>query len=366
MYVICVERIGVRGGNFQCRAPLPANYTLRSLSGYAGVRRLAPQPDRAGRPKMRTTCLLIVLASATALGDFRFEDDGHGLTLIEDGKPIYVYRYDFVSPPEGVEEHFRRLGYLHPLYGLNGEILTQDFPDDHYHHRGVFWAWPECSVGERRLDVWALKDARQVHEALLTKEAGKDSATLRVQNAWVFDDAPDKPQVRETIEISALPAEKGKRALDFTLRFENVSGQTITFLGAENKGYGGLCFRPDKARKPMHFTTASGPVAEDQLRFDTPWADVSFEKKPDGDETTGSEAAQVGVAIFQHPTNPGYPHPGWIFRHYSFLGASWPHEETHVMEPGESFTLRYRLLVHRGSAEQAKVAAAFEQYAGKP
>lgn len=312
---------------------------------------------------MRIVSLAMVLLCLPAAAAFRMEDDGNAITLIENGMPVYVYRYTMVQPPEGVADRYRRLGYLHPLYGLGGEILTQDFPDDHYHHRGVFWAWPECTVGDRKLDVWALADARQVHEAFLKKEAGEDRAELGVQNAWVFDDAPDIPQVRETIHIVAHPAVDGKRALEFTMHFKNVSGDTITFLGAENKGYGGLCFRPDKARKPMHFTTASGRVDEDQLRFDTPWADVSFEKYPDGNEETGSDAPQVGVAIFQHPDNPGYPHPGWIFRHYSFLGVSWPHEETHVLKPGEFFELKYVLLVHQGSAEEASVAGAFASYA---
>ena len=67
-------------------------------------------------------------------------------------------------------------------------------------------------------------------------------------------------------------------------------------------------------------------------------------------------------AIFQHPDNPGYVHPGWILRHYGFLGASWPHTAGHVLAPGEAVELRYRLFVHRGGATSAKVAEAFERY----
>lgn len=307
----------------------------------------------------------LISLSLIALGGgpgFSLEDTGHSLLLTEAGKPVFVYHYTLVQPPDGVDAHYQRLAYIHPLFGPNGEILTSDFPDDHLHHRGVFWAWPECTVGDRKIDVWAMADARQIHEKFLKKEAGPDQAEIMVQNAWVWDDAPDQPQVRETIGITAHPAEAGMRAIDFDMHFQNVSGKDVTFLGATDKGYGGLCFRPDKDRKPMHFTTASGAISEDQLRYDTPWADVSFEATPDANEETTGDVPQVGVAVLQHPSNPGYPHPGWIFRHYSFLGVCWPHEQTHVLKPGESFQLRYRMLVHGGSAAQAQVKEAFEGY----
>jgi hypothetical protein len=35
------------------------------------------------------------------------------------------------------------------------------------------------------------------------------------------------------------------------------------------------------------------------------------------------------------------------------------------LQPGESFTLRYRMLVHRGGAEEARVAEAFRAYTQK-
>lgn len=70
----------------------------------------------------------------------------------------------------------------------------------------------------------------------------------------------------------------------------------------------------------------------------------------------------AGAAVFQHPSNPGFPHKGWIMRHYGFLGVSWPHEVSHTIQPGESFELKYRLLVHRGSFADAHVADRFDEY----
>ncbi len=307
---------------------------------------------------MRYWMLMAMMACAPAVfAAFTLDDSGKALTLLENGKPVFVYHYALVEAPQGVPEKFRRAGYLHPLYGLDGEIMTQDFPADHRHHRGVFWAWPNSTLGDKTIDVWALEGVRQVHEKWLAKEAGDAKAEIAVQNAWVFDEAPNDPKIRETVRITALPASETARAIDFDITVENVSKEVFILAGAKtaNKGYGGFCFRPDATRLPMHFTDARGAQSEDQLRAETPWADVSF-------PMVKGDAKQSGVAIFQHPANPGYPHPGWIMRHYGFLGASWPHTEPHTLNPGESFHLRYRLLVHRGSAEEAKVKDAFQAY----
>ncbi len=301
--------------------------------------------------------ILVLVLAPGAWAGFTLDDNGKNVTILEDGKPVLVYHYTFVAPPEGVDEHYRRLGYIHPLYALDGEELTQDFPRDHYHHRGVFWAWPDSTLGERKINVWLLDDVRQHHEKWLAKEAGAEGAVIAAQNAWIYDDQPDTPKVRETIQYVVHPLDEHGRAIDVTFTLENLSEEVLTLRGAttSNKGYGGFCLRPPAPRKPFTFTAANGVEPKDVLRLESPWADISF--KPE--EGSKDEA---GVAIFQHPANPGYPHPGWIFRGYAFLGASWPHTEPTVMEPGDSFELRYRLLVHRRNAQQAEVSEAFAAY----
>ena len=319
---------------------------------------------------MGIVCLcLAAIASQHAAGEavqsgFAFEDDQSALTLLENGQPVLVYRYGTVSPPDQVPEKFRRACYIHPLFGLDGEVMTQDFPFDHRHHRGVFWAWPKTTVGGKLADVWALEGIRPVHESWVEKTAGAAEAVIAVQNIWLYDDAPDKPVVREHVRILVHKAGQDARAIDFLLRFENISGEPIEIRGSSaedkgaTKGYGGFCLRPDATRLPMVFTAANGVVPDDALSLETPWCDVSYPVQK-------GQAAVSGVAIFQHPGNPGFPYPGWILRHYGFLGASYPHTAAHALGPGASLLLRYRILVHRGNAEEAQVADTFKQYEKK-
>ncbi|MCC6486364.1 MAG: PmoA family protein [Candidatus Hydrogenedentes bacterium] len=295
-----------------------------------------------------------LFAALGAYGEFTLDNDGMSLRVFENGTPVLVYNYGIVTPPEGIDAKYRRSSYIHPLYDLDGIVMSQDFPDDHYHHRGVFWTWPNCTVGERPMDVWLLDGVRPVFDTWLAREAGA-TAHIAVQNLWRFDDDGATP-IREHIDLVVHPSSETSRAIDFTLRFENISDAPVTFLGSpvDKKGYGGFCFRPDKVYKPFTFTTIQGVCPEDALAFETPWADVSWSPTVD--------SPVRGVAIFQHPSDPGYPHKGWIFRHYAFLGASWPHNDPFTLHPGDSFQLKYRVLVHRGSAEDAGVAKEFDSY----
>jgi len=297
--------------------------------------------------------LLLCLISLPLQAEFRFEETDGQLTLFEDDQPVWVYQSKMVDPPEGVPEKFRRSSYLHPVYGMDGEVITQDFPSDHYHHRGIYWAWPETAANGRKMDIWTVEGAHQIFDQWLPRSEGSDAATFGVENVWVFDDGGD-PKIRESVEIKTHAAASKSRALDFTLRFKNVSGEPFTFLGATNKGYGGFNFRPHADNKPMSFTTALGPQKEDTLNVQSPWADVSWTSKKTGN--------QSGVTIFQHASNPAYPHFGWLLRHYCFNGAAWPHETTYALKPGETLTLKYRLIIHAGTAKQANIKKLFKRY----
>ena len=74
--------------------------------------------------------------SATS-SPFRFETlNGTSLGLWEGERPVFVYNYgDIASPTASAAP--KHSAYLHPIYGLDGEVLTDDFPKDHVYHRGL-------------------------------------------------------------------------------------------------------------------------------------------------------------------------------------------------------------------------------------
>jgi hypothetical protein len=72
-----------------------------------------------------------------------------------------------------------------------------------------------------------------------------------------------------------------------------------------------------------------------------------------------------GLAIMQHPSNPWYPSP-WFTRDYGFISPTpmfWPQngEET-FLKRGETLRLRYRVYVHGGNTDEAKIGELFGKY----
>ena len=89
----------------------------------------------------------------------------------------------------------------------------------------------------------------------------------------------------------------------------------------------------------------------------SPWCDYSGTRN----------GVTEGMAILQDPKNRWYPAP-WFTRDYGFFSPTpmqWIEGGKLELKKGESFTLRYRVVVHAGDAQSANIAGEFEKYAAK-
>lgn len=288
--------------------------------------------------RMTLAVLLLSLAAgadaATPPAAFRFAAVDEGAVGLWDGdRPVLVYNHGTRSK-EGVPADRRRSSYVHPLYGLDGEVLTDDFPKDHYHHRGLFWAWPHVQVGGKAYDLWMLRGITHRFERLAEKKADADKAVLAVENGWYVG---DRRVVAERVTLTVFPVKDDGRRIDVELRL-TVDKDPVTLGGAEGKGYGGLSLR-FAPRKGTVVRTPDGVAKADLNLEHLPWADLSgqFEGAP----------GPSGIALLLGRDHPA-PEPEWITRTYGFLGAGWPGTPSGTLQPGQPVTCRYHLWVHRG------------------
>ena len=294
---------------------------------------------------------------------FRFEDAGtNTIALFEGDEPVYHYVYDLITNENVPEKEVRRRTrgcYMHPLFGINGEVLTDDFPRDHYHHHGMFWSWPHVQVGGEHHDFWnESTDLEQRFVKWLAIEAGKDGAVLAVENGWFIG---ERKIMTERAWFRSYRKHDGSRSLDMQLFF--VPEEQITLRGAEGKSYGGLCIRFKPELQPpgsdMNQTIAKITVPDGVTTADLPeerlmWAD--FASKFDGRDTVS------GAAIFVPPSHPDYP-PTWLTRHYGPLCVGWPGVHDHAFEPGVPFSIEYRIWVHESDLDLQQLTDAYEAYA---
>ena len=282
---------------------------------------------------VRLLCLFLMAipTGLSAEGPFAFREVGPAsLELTEQGKPVFVYNHGMMLK-EGVAESWRRSSYIHPLYAPDGTVVTDDFPRDHYNHRGVFWAWPVVKIDGVSYDPWAVKGIQDKFVRWIARETGKDSAWLSVENGWYVG---EKKVLKETVQVLTHPLISGRRTLDFTLTFEAFE-RPVQISGSPTamKGYGGFGVR-FAPRENTAIRTNTGIEEKDTDRIPHPWAalDASF------------EGHSAGVRIDIDPANTGYPN-GWCLRHYGYLGVSFPGLESYVFEPGRPVVLKYRVTV---------------------
>ena len=89
------------------------------------------------------------------------------------------------SRPRGSTPYYRRSGQIHPLYTPTGRVVSDDFPPDHAHQHGVFFAWVNTTFEGRHLDFWNQKEqtGRIEHATTLGTGAGRSSASSRSSSA---------------------------------------------------------------------------------------------------------------------------------------------------------------------------------------
>jgi hypothetical protein len=283
--------------------------------------------------------------------------DDNSLGLWEGDKPVLVYNHGTIGK-DGVPPRYNRADYVHPLYGLDGEVLTEDFPRDHYHHRGIFWAWPGMKVEGKSVQSWIPSGIGYKLDRWVRQEAGPDKAVLEAENGWYVG---EKKVVQEQLRIIAYPAAASSRSIDFELTW-TATDQPVTLWGAEGKSYGGFTLRfgpakdqPDtNKRKDTAIIVPTGPSkGKDLADTRLEWADITGQ--------VAGAPGRSGVAVFIAKDHPDYP-PTWLTRHYGCLCVGWPGIKPKDLEPGKPVRCCYRVWLHRGDADLATLQKAYEEY----
>ncbi len=297
------------------------------------------------------SCLVIVptLFADADKANFEFVDDEENgeLKLMENGQPVFSFVYG-PRLAEGVDERFRREGYLHPVYDTEGEPITMDFPGDHPHHRGVWLSWPWMQVRGKQVELWHPSPIRHQFNSWIRKEVLDDRATMVALTDWML--AGEKTG-SEHFEVTAHHADGQGRILDLKFTFVAV-GEKIQLRGQHDRGYGGLCVRTSQDLRHGSVHSDEGPLDGDVHDRSFNWVALASEQR--------------GVTVFVHPENPGAPQ-SWLVRNSygGILNPQWPGTEVAVLEPDEPLTLRYRMYVYRGETDPARLAEIYQQWIGE-
>ena len=337
-----------------------------------GTRSMIPVQIESSGDKTNSQIVLIMPDNGSGIHKYKFVENASSfgneikaildptskqILIEEDGKKILQYNYETIYekdvirlPSEKLEEHLRtkadtfittsiyavpRSDYIHPLYGLGGEMLTRDWPDGgHPHHRGIFWAWPEVEYGSERGDIYALQRIFARPTGHVELISGPLFAQIEAENLWMWEDT--KPIVREHAIIRVYHATSTNRIIDLTIKLESLE-DSITIATRATNSYGGLNLRmmTPESQEISYFTDQPGTQP---LRA---WSD--FNGIFDGSESPS------GLMVLQHKANPEYP-GAWVeYPNLAWVQPTFPTPDTrYPLIKGKPLVLRYRLIIHSG------------------
>ena len=310
---------------------------------------------------MRLLTLAIpALLTIPAHADFAWTDaDGQHL-LTHSGRPVLQYNAVTVAQPEGVDDAHARNAYIHPLWSPRGQVLTDDFPADHYHQRGVFLAWTKTELGDLHPDFWNLgsETGRVVLKELVDRSADAKGARLVVDHEWQARDGEAwAPALLErwTVVVNPLRgAHVSPWVIDLTSEQRCADERALVL---PEYRYGGMSVRgngewiPDP--KVVRVVTSEGSDRAEANASSARWC---FMGGP-------LDGAFAGVTLMDHPDNPRFPNVLRVHPRVPYFGFMLPASGSYTLEPGRTYTFRYRLLAHPCAPTAAEINRCSELFA---
>jgi hypothetical protein len=306
-------------------------------------------------PDMKYFFLLIILVlyiSCSESEKIKVVETDQGYLFSENGAHVLFYQ----KAPKSFDGAYTRNNYVHPLWTLDGDTLTEDYPPDHAHHRGIFWTWHQTWVGDRRLgDAWECRDFIWDVTETDVSDAANGAKTLSATVLWkspnfVDDKGEMIAAVQENTSITIHPKTKTFRAIDFEIRLIALQ-DSVKIGGSEDvKGYGGFSPRI-KCVDDLTFHSSDGQVQPQNEAVEAgPWMNFLG--------TFGRDKS--GFAILVHPDNPP-PINDWILRQKrSMQNPVYPGRDAVAVSKTNPTILKYRVIVHDGNVKIDELYKTYE------
>ena len=301
----------------------------------------------------KLTLLAVGFPLLTSAQSLTVETTSEGVLVKEGADSVLFYQRETKSK----NGDYPRANYIHPLYGLDGAVLTEDFPEDHPHHRGVFWAWHQVFIGNQPLgDGWTCEgiswDVQAVRQQLQDSSLSLRAQTFWKSPQWVDKGGHQQPFMSENTTVTIHLSKKNYRVVDVTIALLALVPDLKIGGSDDEKGYGGFSVRM-KMPKDIRFTSTDGTVTPTTNAVNAgPWMNVSGSLAADG--------SSAGIVIMDHPYNPRYPQP-WILRkERSMQNVVYPGRTPVPVSTQHPTVLRYRLVVYQDRLSSEKIQQLYE------
>ena len=262
----------------------------------------------------------------------------HGVDVTVGEKPFTTYK----TSPE------QKYPYFYPVNGpLSGASVTTETSEPYPHHHSLFLGCDHVNDGNYWQDGLSRGQIVSQKSEVLTN--GPDRVVIQDECLW--QKPGEAPVMRDVRMFTITAPTDATRIVDAEFTLTPLVDLTIT---KTNHSLFAARMTPDLAvTGGGTLVNAHGNTAESgTFGVESPWCDYYGAR----------DGVTEGLAIMQHPENRWYPSV-WFTRDYGFFSPTplnWM-DEVHLAQ-GETLALRYRVVVHGGTTEDAHIADAFETY----
>jgi hypothetical protein len=267
------------------------------------------------------------------------EQDSSRLLITLAGRPVLTYHLT-ERLPDGVETHYARSGFIHPVYSPAGRIVTDDFPAGHVHQHGIFTAWTKARFRGRPLDFWnQQKELGTVRHAELLETYTTDSVAgfrVRLEHVSLADGVVLEDEWHLRVHADTAPYHFDLRSVQ-----TNVTDDTL-FL--EKHLYGGLGVRGSRRWNREDSTHYAGEAefltSDDRTRV------PANHSRPDWLAMYGPiDGATAGLRIYPDPANFRAPQFVRVHPEMPYFSVTPVVAEGFFIAPGGRYEQRYRFEV---------------------
>ncbi|HKL32715.1 MAG TPA: PmoA family protein [Tangfeifania sp.] len=293
--------------------------------------------------KLLFLILSVTIFVATAQPKVTAEKVGDKIEFRANGSLITSY----------IVSEFEKYPFFFPVNGPSKANVTSMRNSLYPHHSSLFFGCDKVNGG----NYWqeGLERGQIVSLRADIIESGAEKAVIENECIWTRPgaDAPIKDKRKITVSV---PSED-KYQIDFEVTMEML--MDVTIQKTNHSFFSGRMDMDLAVVNGGTMVNAEGEISEDgTFGKRSPWMDYHGERM----------GKTEGMAILQHPSNDWYPAP-WFTRDYGFFSPTpmyWPENgENTVLEKGEKINLRYRVIVHTGDHEEAKIAQEFVKYSNE-
>lgn len=262
------------------------------------------------------------------------EQKGEKLTVTYGGATLFEYRYSASKPKP----------YVHPLCLADGTPVTLDGPHDHVHHRGLMVAWSEVNG----IDFWGEVNPAP-HGSIVHRKferiADGAAAEIVALNDWVAD---GKVLLRERRVIRAPAPGKEGAFLEWVTEL-TAAGEPV-MLAAGSHVYNGLGVRVVPSMDGGEVLNSKGTKTIEAANGEAA-------------EWCAYTGGGMGVAFFDHPSNPRHPNAFFVMnRAFGYMSAAPTFRAPFELAPGRGVRFRWGVLAFRGPLDAGVLDSKFKSW----